>query len=67
MAFGRKKGSTTTSGDLWKTAEHPGYKNRKQAVRGGTRRAAVREAVQEAITRNPQPKTPLVKNRKQGK
>jgi len=55
--FGRNRGANWQTGaaaptggkGLWKKAKHPGFKDEKQAARGGTRRAAVRGTATEIV------------------
>jgi hypothetical protein len=52
-------------GPNWAEAQHPGYKNKKDEARGGTRAQVARENAKEKVkgkvTRNPTTKKPLVK------
>jgi hypothetical protein len=49
------------TGPNWAKAEFPGYKNAKDAARGGTRAEVAKDKIKEKVTRNPKPKKSLIR------
>lgn len=49
------------TGPNWANAEFPGYKNKKDAERGGTRGQVARGKIMSKLTRNPQAGKSLIR------